>query len=79
MIPLLIIFSAAALTGIVVLKVCAENAPEGYQSKTGFHYGPRESTDSINAAGQIVSGSRCGVGMDRVAARANPGSNGPIR
>lgn len=69
MIPLLIIFAVSAVAGIVVLVVSSENAPEGYQSESGFHYGSQESVDSSVAAGQAISGKRTGVGMDRVAAR----------
>ncbi len=70
MIPLLIIFAAAALAGIVVLVVSSENAPEGYQSENGFRYGSREMIESSNTHGHAVSGSRVGSSMDRVAARS---------
>ncbi len=70
MIPLLIIFAAAALAGVVVLVISSKDAPEGYQSESGFHYGSEETIESGNTHGHAVSGSRVGSGMDRVAARS---------
>ena len=69
MIGILVVFAFVAAIGVTVLFHYIAKAPEGYQDRSGFRFGPRPESDGKRVR---VSGGRslgASSASDRIAAR----------
>ena len=75
MIGLLVIFAFLAVIGIAMLFHYIAKAPEGYQDKSGFRFGPRPESDGKRIS--VSDGRSLGASSasDRIAARQSQPSH----
>ena len=75
MIGLLVIFAFVAVIGIAVLFHYIAKAPEGYQDRSGYRFGPRPESDGKGV--NVSNGRSLGASSasDRIAARQSQPSH----
>ena len=75
MIGLLVIFAFVAVIGIAVLFHYIAKAPEGYQDRSGYRFGPRPELDGKGV--NVSNGHSLGASSasDRIAARQSQPSH----